>query len=95
MRIFYNFGKLLILLLIVWLAILVFLLGGPLSRTSETDELAKKLANVQSENRALTRERDKLLRQIRDINKRTSASSQIDNVIQVSVYFLKLYLRYP
>ena len=94
MRIFYNFGKLLILLLIVWLAILVFLLGGPLSRTSETDELAKKLANVQSENRALTRERDKLLRQIRDINKRTSASSQIDNVIQVSVYFLKLYLRY-
>ena len=95
MRIFYNFGKLLILLLIVWLAILVFLLGGPLSRTSETDELAKKLANVQSENRALTRERDKLLRQIRDINKRTSASSQIDNVIQVPVYFLKLYLRYP
>ncbi len=87
MRIFYNFGKLLILLLIVWLAILVFLLGGPLSRTSETDELAKKLANVQSENRALTRERDKLLRQIRDINKRTSASSQIDNVIQVPVYF--------
>lgn len=85
MRIFYNFGKLLILLLIVWLAILVFLLGGPLSRTSETDELAKKLANVQSENRALTRERDKLLRQIRDINKRTSASSQIDNVIQAEI----------
>ncbi len=88
MRIFYNFGKLLILLLIVWLAILVFLLGGPLSRTSETDELAKKLANVQSENRALTRERDKLLRQIRDINKRTSASSQVDNVIQVTLLFL-------
>ena len=87
MRIFYNFGKLLILLLIVWLAILVFLLGGPLSRTSETDELAKKLANVQSENRALTRERDKLLRQIRDINKRTSASSQVDNVIQVTIIF--------
>ena len=87
MRIFYNFGKLLILLLIVWLAILVFLLGGPLSRTSETDELAKKLANVQSENRALTRERDKLLRQIRDINKRTSASSHVDNVIQVTIIF--------
>ena len=69
MRIFYNFGKLLILLLIVWLAILVFLLGGPLSRSSEDDLLTKKLAELQNENRALVRERDKLTRQIRDLKR--------------------------
>lgn len=75
MRIFYNFGKLLILLLIVWLAILVFLLGGPLSRSSEDDLLTKKLAELQNENRALVRERDKLTRQIRDL-KRPSSEQQ-------------------
>ena len=70
MRIFYNFGKLLILLLIVWLAILVFLLGGPLSRSSEEEELlAKKLSEMQSENRKLMRERDKLVRQLREVSR--------------------------
>ena len=96
MRIFYNFGKLIILLLIVWLAILLFLLGGPLSRTSEDDALAKKLSEVQTENRALTRERDKLARQIRDMssNRQPAGAAVVASVVPAEDSGQVSFIRY-
>jgi len=59
-------GKMLVLLLGVWLLVLVFL-TGPLLRSSDTEEaLAKKLLEAQKEVSGLRRERDALKRNLRD-----------------------------
>lgn len=43
MRVFFNFGKILILLLVLWLIAVFFIIGGPLGRSGDGDEvLAKK-----------------------------------------------------
>jgi len=69
MRVFFNFGKILILLLVLWLIAVFFIIGGPLGRSGDGDEvLAKKLLDSQTKNLELQRERDKLARQLRDLN---------------------------
>ena len=48
MRIVFNLGKALILLLVVWLVALIYL-SGPLLRNNEADVWAKRLLESQEE----------------------------------------------
>lgn len=66
MRLVFNMGKLLVLLLVAWLLVLVFL-TGPLLRNNESEEiLAKRLLDTQGEVAALRRERDALKRNLKE-----------------------------
>jgi len=77
MRIVFNMGKMLVLLLAVWLVVLV-LLTGPLLRHNDSEEaLAKRLLEAQSELSSLRRERDMLMRNLRD-SKEGEVSTSVD-----------------
>ncbi|XP_023326613.1 alpha-(1,6)-fucosyltransferase [Eurytemora carolleeae] len=79
MRIFFNFGKLLLLLLFLWLLIVFFLIGIPLNRSSEAEDiLAKKLLDAQNENLSLRKERDRALRELRDYQTKDGINIQDD-----------------
>jgi len=82
MRVFFNFGKLLILLLVVWLLIVFFILGGPLTRSGDSEELlAKRLLDCQHENAKLLEERDKLARQLRELQNKDGINIQGDSLL--------------
>jgi len=67
MRVVFNVGKFLVVLLVAWLLVLVFL-TGPLLRNNESEEaLAKKLLETQGEVLTLKKERDLLRKSLRDI----------------------------
>jgi len=66
MRLVFNLGKALILLLVVWLAALIYL-SGPLLRNNDADVWAKRLIETQEEVAGLKRERDKLARKLREV----------------------------
>lgn len=67
MRLVFNLGKALILLLVIWLAALIYL-SGPLLRSGDSDEVwAKRLVDTQEEVGSLKRERDELNRKLRDV----------------------------
>jgi glycoprotein 6-alpha-L-fucosyltransferase len=79
MRVFFNFGKLLLLLLFLWLLLVFFLIGVPLTRSGEGEEiLAKKLIDAQSENLSLRKEKDRILRELRDLQNREGINIQDD-----------------
>jgi len=68
MRLVFNVGKFLVVLLVAWLLVLVFL-TGPLLRNNESEEaLAKKLLETQKEVSSLKKERDFLKKSLRETN---------------------------
>ena len=67
MRIVFNLGKALILLLVVWLVALIYL-SGPLLGNTEEDVWARRLLEAQEEVAGLKRERDSLGRRLQDLS---------------------------
>ena len=75
MRIVFNLGKALILLLVVWLVALIYL-SGPLLRNNEADVWAKRLLESQEEVAGLKRERDGLSRRLRDLQSQNDGGGE-------------------
>jgi len=81
MRLVFNLGKALILLLVIWLAALIYL-SGPLLRNGDSDEVwAKRLVDTQEEVATLKRERDDLNRKLRDVRKQKELDDEADEAV--------------
>jgi len=69
MRLFSNFGKIFILLFFLWLLVVFFIIGGPLGKSNGEGEeiLAKKLIDTQGELILVKKEKERLLRSLREL----------------------------